>query len=77
VLVTHGGVIGEMLAAVGGEDLAGERWLAAGGAVALERAEGRWRIAQRIDPAGDPTPSGYAAPSELAAASARPAEPTE
>jgi probable phosphoglycerate mutase len=77
VLVTHGGVIGEVLASVDGPDLGAERWLSAGAAVALERGDGRWRIAERIEAVGDPAPAGYRAPSLDPARAARTAEAAE
>jgi broad specificity phosphatase PhoE len=52
VLVSHGGVIGELLAGAHGAADQEERWLPAASAVVLERDEGGWRVLDRIEPIG-------------------------
>jgi broad specificity phosphatase PhoE len=50
VLVSHGGVIGELLAGARGADAQQDRWLPAAAAVVLERDEGGWQVVDRIEP---------------------------
>ena len=50
VVVSHGGVIGEMLASATADVAQADRWLEAGAAVSLERDGERWRFGDRISP---------------------------
>jgi broad specificity phosphatase PhoE len=50
VLVSHGGVIGELLAGARGADEQADRWLPAAAAVVLERDDGGWHVLDRIEP---------------------------
>ena len=55
VVVTHGGIIGQLIASLVAADPAEPRsWLAAGAAIALERRGQAWLIAERILPEGAP-----------------------
>lgn len=52
IVVTHGGVIGPLLALALPSDAAAdrERWLAAGGAISVERRDGAWWLGDRLAP---------------------------
>ena len=53
VLVTHGGIVGELIAGLVEADPAEPRsWLAAGAAIALKRRGHAWLVAERIVPEG-------------------------
>jgi probable phosphoglycerate mutase len=53
VLVTHGGVVGELVASLVAADAEEPRsWLPAGGAIALEPRPGAWVVVERIVPEG-------------------------
>ena len=53
--MTHGGIIGQLIASLVAADPAEPRsWLAAGAAIALERRGQAWLIAERILPEGAP-----------------------
>jgi broad specificity phosphatase PhoE len=53
VIVSHGGVIGEVVAMLAGPEATTKRWLEAGGAMSLERDGRAWRVGERLSP-GDP-----------------------
>ncbi|HEX5015632.1 MAG TPA: histidine phosphatase family protein [Candidatus Limnocylindrales bacterium] len=48
VVVSHGGVIGELIVTLAGPDALEDRWIAAGSAVSLERSGDGWRVAERV-----------------------------
>jgi ribonuclease H / adenosylcobalamin/alpha-ribazole phosphatase len=50
VIVSHGGVIGELIVTLAGPDAIEDRWIGAGEAVSLEREGDRWRVGDRIAP---------------------------
>ena len=50
VIVSHGGVIGELIATLAGPDAVEDLWLEAGTAVSLEREGDAWRVSERINP---------------------------
>ena len=48
VVVSHGGVIGELIVTLAGSAAIEDRWIAAGSAVSLERDGENWRIGERL-----------------------------
>ena len=48
VVVSHGGVIGELIVTLAGSAAIEDRWIAAGSAVSLERDGAGWRVGERL-----------------------------
>jgi probable phosphoglycerate mutase len=48
VVVSHGGVIGELVVTLAGPDALADRWIEAGSAVSLVRDGDGWRVAERL-----------------------------
>jgi broad specificity phosphatase PhoE len=48
VVVSHGGVIGELIVTLAGPDALADRWIEAGSAVSLVRDGDGWRVAERL-----------------------------